>query len=41
MIVHIVASEIFWLNALTPSTPGIGLSDTKGPRQLILGNTVD
>ena len=24
-----------------PSTPGAGLSDTKGPGQLILGNTVD
>ena len=41
MIVHLVASAIFWINAFPPSTPGAGLSDTKGPRQLILGNTVD
>ena len=41
MIVHLVASAIFWINTFTPSTPGSGLSDTKGPGQLILGNTVD
>ena len=41
MIVHLVASAIFWLNEFPPSTPGAGLSDTKGPRKLILGNTVD
>ena len=41
MIVHLVASTIFWLNAFPPSTPGAGLSDTKGPGQLILGNTVN
>ena len=40
MIVHLVASYIFWLNVFPPSTPGAALSDTKGPRQLILGNTV-
>ena len=39
MIVHIVASAIFWLNKFPPSTPGTGLSDTKGPGKLILGNT--
>ena len=41
MIVHLVTSAIFWLNAFLPSTPGAGLSDTKGPGKLILGNTVD
>ena len=41
MIVHLVASAIFWLNEFPPSTPGAGLSDTKGPGQLILGNTVN
>ena len=41
MIVHLVASAIFCLDAFTPSTPGAGLSDTKGLGQLILGNTVD
>ena len=41
MIVHLVASVIFWLNAFPPSTPGVELSYTKGPGQLILGNTVD
>ena len=40
MIVHIVASAIFWINTFPPSTPGAGLSVTKVPRQLILGNTV-
>ena len=41
MIVHLVASAIFCLNAFPPSIPGAGLSDTKGPGQLILGNTVN
>ena len=41
MIVHLVASAIFWVNAFPPSTPGAGLSDTKGPGQLIIGKTVD
>ena len=41
MIVHLVASAIFWPNAFPPSTPGAGLSDTKGTGKLILGNTVD
>ena len=41
MIVHIVASAIFCINAFPPSTPGAGLSDTKVLGQLILGNTVD
>ena len=40
MIVHLVASAIFWLNKFPPSTPGAGMPDTKVPRQLILGNTV-
>ena len=41
MIVHLVASAIFWLNAFPPSTPFKKLSDTKGPGKLILGNTVE
>ena len=41
MIVHLVASTIFWLNSFPPSTPGAGLSYTKGPGQLVLGNTVN
>ena len=40
MIVNLVAYAIFWLNKFPPSTPGAGMSDTKVPRQLILGNTV-
>ena len=36
MIVHLVASDIFWINAFPPSTPVAGLSYTKGPGQLIL-----
>ena len=41
MIVNLVASSIFWINVFPPSTPGAGLSDTKGPRQLVIGNMVD
>ena len=41
VIVHLFASYIFWINAFPPSTHGAGLSDKKGPRQIILGNTVD
>ena len=41
MIVNIFASTIFWLNVFPPSTSGIIMSDRKGPRQLILGDTVD
>ena len=41
VIVHLVASTIFWINEFPPSTPGARLSDTKVPGQLILGNTVD
>ena len=41
MIVNLVASTIFGLNDFPPSTPGAGLSDTKGPGKIILGNTVD
>ena len=41
MIVHLVASAIFWLNVFPPSAPGSRLSEKKGPGQLILGNTVD
>ena len=41
MIVHLVVSAIFWINAFPPSTPGAKLSDPKGPGKLILGNTVD
>ena len=41
MIVHLVASVIFWINAFPPSTPGALLSDIKVHGQLILGNKVD
>ena len=41
MIVYLVAYAIFWLNAFPPSTPGAGMSDTKFPGQLIIGNIVD
>ena len=41
MILHLVASTIFWLNYFPPSTPGVGLSVTKGPGKIILGNTVN
>ena len=41
MIVNLVASAIFWIDAFPPSTPGAGLLDTNCPGQLILGNTVD
>ena len=41
MIVHLVASTIFWINAFPLSTPGARLSDTKSPGQIILGKTVD
>ena len=41
MIVNLVTSAIFWLNEFPPSTPGSGMSYTKGPRQLVLGTMVD
>ena len=41
MIVHLVTYDIFWRNAFPPSKPGAGMSDKKGPGQLILGKTVD
>ena len=41
MIVHLVAFAIFWIDAFPPSKPGVGLSDTKSPGQLILVNTAD
>ena len=41
IIVHLVVSAIFWINEFLPSKPGAGLSDTKCPRQFILGNMVD
>ena len=33
VILHLVAYTIFWINLFTPSTPGSGLSDTKGTGQ--------
>ena len=41
IIVHLFATDIFWLNAFPPSKPGAGLSNTKVPRQLILGTVMD
>ena len=41
IIRHLVVSAIFWINEFPLSIPGAGLSDTKGPGQLILVNTVN
>ena len=41
MIVHLVAYDFFWLNDFSPSKPGAGLSNTKGPRQLVPGTIMD
>ena len=41
MILNLFASAIFGLNAFLQSTPGAGMSEKKGTRQLILGNTVN
>ena len=41
MIIHLVSNVIFWMNAFIPFKPGAGLSNTKPPRQLLLGTTVD
>ena len=40
IIVHLLASAIFWINAFPPSTPDAGLSDTKYPGKLVLGTVV-
>ena len=40
MIVHLVASVMFWLNAFLPSKPGMGLYNTKRLRKLVLGTIV-
>ena len=36
MIVNIVATAIFWIIAFTSSKPGTGMSNTKGPGQIVL-----
>ena len=41
IIVHIVATAIFWFNSFPPYKPGMGLYHTKGPGQLVLGTVVD
>ena len=41
IILHPVASVIFWINEFPPSTPGTGLSNKKGPGKFSLGNMVD
>ena len=41
MVLYLVASDIFWLNTFHPSKFGAGMSDTKVPGQIILGNTVN
>ena len=41
MVVHLVATAIFWLNDFTPSKPGMGMYNTKGTKQLVLGNIVN
>ena len=37
MVVHLVATAIFWTNAFTPSKHATGLYSTKYPRKLVLG----
>ena len=41
MIIHIVATAIFWLNIFPPLKPGAGMSNTKVPIQLVPGTVVD
>ena len=41
MIFHLVASASFFLNDFPPSKPGAGLSNTKGPRKIVVGTVVD
>ena len=41
MIVNNSTSAILWIHVFTPSKPGAGISDTKCPRQLFLGNMVN
>ena len=41
MIVRLVDTTVFWMKDFPPSKPALGLSDIKGPRQLVLGTTVD
>ena len=40
MIIHIVATAIFWLNTFPPLKPGTGISNSKVPEQLFLGTVV-
>ena len=41
MIVHLVASAVYWFNTFPPSTPGSVLLDKKIARQLVIGTVVD
>ena len=41
MIMNIVPTDIFWLDAFLPSKNGAGLSNTKGPGKLVLGNVME
>ena len=41
MVVHIIATDIVWLDAFTLLKSGTRLSNTKGLRQLVLDTVVD
>ena len=41
MIVHPVATDCFWLNNFPLPKPGMGLYNTNGPGQLVLGTILD
>ena len=41
MILYFFASNIIWINAFTPSTPGALLSDTKVTGQLVTGTVIN
>ena len=41
MIIHLVATNIFWINYFSPSKPVAVMSNAKGPGKLVLGNVVD
>ena len=40
-MVHLVATDIFWLKTFPPSKPGIGLYKKKFPRKNVFGTVVD
>ena len=40
MIVHLVATAVFWLNDFPLSEPGAGMPNTDGPGKIILGTVM-